>query len=403
MAGNRRPYTRRWVSKLAAVTASVLASPVAAQDAATPDPAVSDDRATIGASYVTDVIANVDGGLKRGLAWLGRADLVVDLPASRLGLADGVVHFDLIGVQDGDFSGVYVGDAQVVSNVQAQAAVRPYEAWLQLPLNRHGLSAKLGLIDLNTEFDVQSVGALFTNSSFGVGPDLSHAGENGPSIFPVTSVAAMAELTRPSGRVRLGMFNAVSGDPRSPHSVLPNFGLSGGALVILEADHDIGGGREVQFGAWTYTRRSDALAEFDASGAPRRRRQHGAYAQVEGPVVKASLAKFSAWARVGIGDDRAQAIGVYMGGGITAARGERQAGLAVAHARLGAPAITAGIGDAGDRAETTIELTYSTQVASWLRVQPDVQYVVNPGWRRTTRDALVIGLRLGFQTSLARF
>jgi porin len=52
--------------------------------------------------------------------------------------------------------------------------------------------------------------------------------------------------------------------------------------------------------------------------------------------------------------------------------------------------------------ETVLELNYLAQVTPWLTVQPDIQYIVNPGGLvpnpnlpngGTTEDALVLGAR----------
>jgi porin len=41
-----------------------------------------------------------------------------------------------------------------------------------------------------------------------------------------------------------------------------------------------------------------------------------------------------------------------------------------------------------------LELTYILQVSRWLQVQPDVQYIINPGGTGKIRDALVIGFQI---------
>jgi porin len=51
-------------------------------------------------------------------------------------------------------------------------------------------------------------------------------------------------------------------------------------------------------------------------------------------------------------------------------------------------------------AESVVELTYAAQVAPWWTVQPDLQYIINPGAgipnqndpTRTIRNALLLGL-----------
>jgi porin len=44
--------------------------------------------------------------------------------------------------------------------------------------------------------------------------------------------------------------------------------------------------------------------------------------------------------------------------------------------------------------EMVTELTYSIQVAHWLQVQPDVQYIIKPGATGTIPNALVLGFQL---------
>lgn len=51
---------------------------------------------------------------------------------------------------------------------------------------------RIGLYDLNSEFDALDDAGLFINSAFGVGTDIGLTGVNGPSIFPVTSLAVRA-------------------------------------------------------------------------------------------------------------------------------------------------------------------------------------------------------------------
>lgn len=65
------------------------------------------------------------------------------------------------------------------------------------------------------------------------------------------------------------------------------------------------------------------------------------------------------------------------------------AALIGSHAR---PAGGAAAAQAGG--ETVLELTYACQLAAWLAVQPDLQYVIRPGGLRAARNAWVLGLRI---------
>ena len=80
----------------------------------------------------------------------------------------------------------------------------------------------------------------------------------------------------------------------------------------------------------------------------------------------------------------------------SSARDEGQLGFGITQAHNGddfrAAALTADT--PVDRAETTLELTYSDKLTPWLAIQPDVQYVVNPGTDKALDNALVFGARM---------
>jgi porin len=45
------------------------------------------------------------------------------------------------------------------------------------------------------------------------------------------------------------------------------------------------------------------------------------------------------------------------------------------------------------RRETVFELTYRTRLAPWLALQPDAQYIIDPGTDPALGNALAVGLR----------
>ena len=101
-----------------------------------------------------------------------------------------------------------------------------------------------------------------------------------------------------------------------------------------------------------------------------------------------------------MGDGRVNQIGGYLGGGFTIAapfsgRAQDELGLAVAAARNGSSFESArAAAGAAAADETAVDLTYLAQLAPWLAIQPDVQYVLHAGGTGTTRNALVLGLRV---------
>ena len=342
--------------------------------------------------YTTDIIGTVAGGERRDAHWIGRLDLDLDSGTGLFGVDGAHAHADIFLLHGGGFSDRVVGDAQVVSNIDAPYAIRPFEAFVEAPLGG-GVRAKAGLIDLNGEFDLQSVGALFLNSSFGIAPDYSQSGLNGPSIFPITSPGLLVAVERSRWTLRMAAFDALPGDPDHPHRTLPGPFFRGGALLAVEGEVKVGAGGELQGGMWFYTDRFDRL---DGAG---RGRSAGAYVQYEQTLAgNENDGALRGWARVGRAASDVNGIGMYTGGGLSWGTEDSSYGIAIAHARLGDPALDAFAlaGTPRHRAETTVELTATRRATPWLVLQPDVQYVRHPGWG-VAPDALVVGLRLHFR------
>lgn len=369
---------------------ALLASPAQAHETLAP--------IDIHGTYTADLLSNVEGGQEKGTALLGRADLTIELDGQMLGL-DGVTFFtDILYSHGPEFSDRYSGDGQGVSGIQGDGRLKPIEAWVSVPI-AGGLVAKAGLIDLNAEFDVQEVGGLFLHGSHGMGPDYSQSGVNGPSAYPFTSVGGILRMDGDEWTVRVAAFDPVAGGLSDPSDTVFRLPGEKGLLLAAEGSLQIAPSLGVKLGAWTYTSRFDALNENASDGSPLRfRKSRGAYGMIEGRIAGEGAGAINGWLRAGIANDRVNPIGSYIGGGLTYGSDGSIFGLAVAHARLGDPAMAASLaaGETPRRSETAFELTYAFNIHERVSVQPDVQYIVNPAWRADRKDALVLGLRLGF-------
>lgn len=355
--------------------------------------------------YTADLWRNLRGGLRRGGAYLDNLDVVLEVDAERAFGWSGVTLL-ASGLYNNDqtFSEPLLGDLQTVSNIDADDATRLYEAWVDKDWG--GGALKVGVVDLNSEFDVNETGALFMNSAHGVGPDLSQVGANGPSIFPITGAAARLTIRPADGwEVKLGAFDGVPGSPQNPR--LTRFDLSSeeGALLIGEVAARRGeDGFRVALGAWRHTGAMDDFEAIDEAGAPGATKgSSGGYLLVESAARPIGAGEARAFARLGVADARRHPVARYLGGGVAYVGpilgiGEESAGFAVATARLGEPFRRAAAlaGAPLERREVALELTYRTQVTSGLAIQPDVQYVINPGADPARRDAIVVGVRLEF-------
>jgi len=317
--------------------------------------------------------------------------VIVDFDGDDMRLPGWTAHLQYFRTNGESLSGGRVGDIQTVSNVEALSADRLMEAWIERRIGERG-AVRVGLMDLNADFDSIEPAGLFINSSHGIAPDLSRSGLNGPSIFPVSSLGVHAEVSPSSAlTLRAAAFDGVPGDPDHPKAFAAvKLSRRDGALLIGQADWAFAKGAQASFGVWGYT------AAFDRLDQPGRRQrgQAGAYAFVEGPLPGPK--GWSGWLRAGFADPDINVVADYVGLGVVrqgpfASRPDDQLGFAVARAGLSRAARAR---DDLPPAETTFELTYSFQVNDDFAVQPDVQYVVHPASQAGLADAFVIGLRL---------
>jgi porin len=375
-------------------------------------------------SYSGELVGDASGGVRRRATYVGAAAAQFTISMRRIVGWPGLQLFAFVLGTHGGAPSDLVGDVQGVSNLEAPSRLRVEELWLQQNVFGNRLSVLAGRYDLSSEFYRLQSASLFVNSSFGIGPELALSGAGGPSIFPNTAVGARIAY-KPSPNVvwRAAVLDGVPVD--RAHHEMRIFGRGDGALLVgeiaaLERPDTGTTSRNPRFligrglsrtytgklaiGAWYYTAHFPDLIDSSVSGAAvEHRGSAGAYAIADRTIWSASHggpASLSVFAQLGVGDARVNTIGAYVGGGLTfvapfTSRSHDELGLAIASARTGShfERLQRESGIAAN-AETTLELTYFAQLASWLAVQPDVQYVFHPVNAPAASHALAPGVRI---------
>ena len=359
--------------------------------------------------YTADVRSNVRGGTRRGSRYLDNLDLTLTVDAERAFGWRGATLFAYGLYNNGTrFSEDLVGDAQGISNIETGVrAARLYEAWVEQRFASDHASLKFGLYDLNSEFDAIESAALFLNPSHGIGPDFSQSGLNGPSIFPTTSLALRGDLkVAENWLVRAAILDGVPGDPDRPKRTAIKFGKGDGALAVAELNY-LDDSTKAAVGYWRYTGRfGDLRAPLHADEPVERDGNEGLYMLVERRLTREATDDpqgLAGWVRLGFANETLNAVERYFGGGLTytgpfAGRDEDQVGIAVGTVEFGDP-FRRGLlleGDQVGAREVIVEATYHAPVTRWLTLQPDLQYVINPGGRPALGNALILGLRVEF-------
>lgn len=378
---------------VAGALAATIVPPASAQD-------VNDSAVEFSALYSSEVRANLSGGVKQGVRYLDNFDLQLTIDAeSAIGWQGATAFLYALYNNGTTFSDDLVGDLQGVSNIETGIrAVRLYEAWIEQRFAGDAASIKVGLYDLNSEFDANDSAGLFINSSHGIGPDFSQTGQNGPSIFPVTSLAIRADYAfSDNWLARAAVLDGVPGDPSRPRRTVLSLGEGDGALFAGEVEFS-DPLTKAGVGYWTYSASFQPL-----DGMPEKRGNNGFYLYAERVMIggRDEPGSLAGWVRTGLADDRFNPFSSYLGGGLVytgpfSGRSNDKLGIGIAAVQLGSPyrQQLARDGFDTDRSEINLELTYRAEIQPWLTVQPDLQLAFNPGGVAGSRTAVVPGLRV---------
>lgn len=349
-------------------------------------------------TYTGEVMGNASGGLRRGTRYLDNLDIVFEADMEQLvGWSGAQIH--VYGLyNNGKSISDIAGDTQAISNIEAGTqAPRLYEAWIDQKIGDR-LLLKAGLYDLNSEFDALDAAGLFVSSPHGIGTDFAQSGQNGPSIFPSTSLAARVQWAPADGwAVRAAVLDGVPGDPDHPGRTAIKLGNGDGALLVGEVEAPLGGGK-LLLGRWQYT------AHFDRNnGSGTGQGNAGTYVRGEFPLTGRVERKADAFFRLGKAAGRFNMFDGFASGGLkfsgwVPGRDEDEFGIAVA-AAFTSDSYRAATG-AGS-SEVAIEATYRAPITSWLSLQPSVHYARNPSADPGVADALILGLRAEATFALA--
>ncbi|MCR4336597.1 MAG: carbohydrate porin, partial [Candidatus Omnitrophica bacterium] len=134
----------------------------------------------------------------------------------------------------------------------------------------------------------------------------------------------------------------------------------------------------------------------DDNGDPIQREGNaGGYLVLDKTLYQSEEREWGSFLQFGQTIENLNEVDLYAGGGITCRgclknRSEDHIGIAVAYAFVSDELIDA---TNRDRAETTLELTYRAKITEHLTLQPDIQWIFNPGANPDFDDAFVTGLR----------
>jgi porin len=398
----------------------------------------------------SEVLGNVTGGVRQNFEYDGLTQMVLQMDTQRaFGLHGGTFNVSGLQIHGRDLSSDNLQTLQTSSGIEADRSSRLWELWYdQKFLKEDRLDVKIGQQSLDQEFMVSQNALLFVNTMFGW-PMLPSADlPGGGPAYPLSALGVRFRL-RPTDSLTVlaGVFNGSpvsnnNSDPQEENATGTSFPTEGGALAIGELQYSY-----PALGSMVYTDKQPlsgtyklgfwydteefadqaidanglSLANPAATGIPRS--HHGDYSIYavmdqmvwSDPNDEDADHTLNVFARaMGAPEEDRNLIDVSANAGLTfhepfPHRGDDTVGIGMGYAKVGDSAVDLdketnffnGSSFPVRSSEEFVEVTYQYQLTPWCQIQPDFQYVFNPGGGisnpnfpgQRVKDEAVIGIR----------
>ena len=378
----------------------------------------------VGGAYYGESFGNW-GGFDQGVEYDGVLELYVNADMKKLGLWNGLCFFaNGYQIHGNSITAANIGSLMPVSNLEATDATRLFEIWFEQKMFDEKVAVKVGQLAADAEFLISEGGGYFLNGTWGwpsiTAADLPSGGPAYPLATPGVRVAV-----NPNDRfgVMVAVFNGdpapecASDDPQVCNDHGLDFELDDDPLLMAEAAYNYnpdGLRGIVKFGGWNHfgdfedQRFDSGGALIAVTGLPGRviDDNYGFYGIIDqliwrkpGSEEPQGIALFGRIA--GAPDDR-NLIDFYADTGVTFSGmipGRPADTFAIGFAYTGISNQVSGFDvDFGEpiarNYEALIEICYTYEIKPGWSLQPDFQYIFQPGGNVAgVDDAAILGAR----------
>lgn len=328
---------------------------------------------TYNALYKADILSNLNGGIKKGNAFLGLIDIGILFNTRNAGWWKGGEAYIQVENTHGDTpSQKLTGDFQTFSNLENGNYTYLYMAWFAQKIGNLKLTA--GIHDLNSEFNSSEYAGHFINSSFGIVPTFSM---NVPvSIFPKNSLGLVADYTLNENLyIKTAIYDGNPGDlDNDPHNLNHSIKPTDGFLYVAELGISKKG--NVKIGSYVHTGKFINISDSTKSA----NFNPGLYLIIEKKFeVSPKKRTFKSFVQVGWMPSCYNETNYYVGGGLLmdAPFSGRKAdvfGISIGHAVFSRESKVF-----SEKYETVFEWNYELQINNNIQLKPCVQHILNTG------------------------
>ena len=403
-------------------------------------------------SETSEVLGNLTGGVRQGFEYDGLTQMALELDTQQaFGWYGGTFRASALQIYGRNLSADNLSTLQTASGIEADPGARLWELWYQQKLlEEDRADLKIGQQSLDQEFIVSQNALIFVNTMFGWPMVPSADLPGGGPAYPLSALGVRLRV-RPTDSLTFltGVYNGnpapnTIDDPQKENPSGTSFSLNGGALVISELQYAY-----PALGSMVYSAGSNSLSgtykigvwydsedfndlQYDNTGLSLANplstamplRHHGDYSLygvVDQMIWRSSEPEeadrtanlFLRAMGTPQGDRNLVVFSVNAGVNFHEPilhRDDDVLGLAIEYARVSgaeaafdeATALYTGAFTPVRSGETVIEVTYQYQLTPAIILQPDFQYVFNPGAglanpsmpNQQIKDEAVIGLRV---------
>jgi porin len=427
--GKSRPF---WIGGSLAAIFVAAASPAIAQSANTGllgdmgglRTVLGNEGITLSLTNSENLLANLAGGVKQGATMQGVTTGTLEVDTGKaFGLQGGTFHISAMQIHGQPLSAAYLDDLQAANGNEGEDATRLWELWYDQSFDYARADVKIGQQSIDNEFIVSKYSGLFVNTMAGWPLIPSADLYGGGPAYPLASLGARLQFKPTDNETILaGVFDdnpgggAFSDDAQALENNGAKFNLNTGALFIAEFQYTVNEpavGDMVQtsqppstglpgtykIGFWYDTgffpdqrfgTDGLSLANPNSNGNPQMHKgNYSIYGVIDQTVWQSaadSSRNLNLFIRIMGAPGNQNLIDCSVNGGVTLSaplpgRDNDQVGMDFGLGKVSGRAADLDRDEdiTARGSEELIELTYQAQVTPWLTLQPDMQYVVNPG------------------------
>ena len=395
-----------------ALAGATSSSRALAADAVAPSPAPfsSSGAYTFGVLYTGEIWDEAAGGVRRGGSYLQNLDLQFKIDAEKaFGWKGGEFVAEGFYANAMSTGNNYVGAVNAPSLIDTGAGVTLFRLYqLYYDQDFGATDVRFGIYDLDNEFSILKPMTLFLNANLATNTALDHAGDQpfggtiGSGTYPFTPLALrIRQMVTPNLSLQLAIADGVADNPNDPRQSTVLFSSNYGALFIGEVDYTPDKYTKLMAGGWALTSKLPYDGQFNADGSQRMiYGEAGAYFGGETRLYKGNDKRgLDGFFVVGASTPHSTDVEASLNAGLVYTglfdiRPADKIGIAmnVNHAGADFSQMQAMQGSPVFSHEVLYEATYRAKINEYLSVQPDVQYVVHPGYDKTIRNALAFGI-----------